>query len=148
LGLDDEEIALIIKSFRQILWNQKDKDYKPCVKRACYKCGKTDHFITNCPYAKDDDDKEVDKRGKKVEKKKFFVNKKKGGEDQIGMEWDSDEDSFDDDEGIATLAFNKSTIFPKVDHTCLMAKKSKKKARPTTSPKYTSSDDESSDEKI
>jgi hypothetical protein len=28
-GLDDEEMALIIKSFRKILRNQRDKDYKP-----------------------------------------------------------------------------------------------------------------------
>jgi hypothetical protein len=51
-----------------------------------------------------------------VEKKKLFI-KKKGCEAHIGKEWDSDEDS-DDDEGIATrLQFNKSAIFPKANHT-------------------------------
>jgi hypothetical protein len=60
-----------------------------------------------------------------------------------------DESSSDsNDEGIATIAFNKSYFFPKVDHTCLMAKESKKKVYTRNSPKYTSSsDDDSSDEK-
>jgi hypothetical protein len=112
-------MTLITKSCRQILTNWKDKDYKPHGRRACYKCGKAHHFIVNCPYEKDDDDK---KWKKKVEKKKFFINKKKGGKAHIDKEWDSEEDSFDDDEGIATLTFNKSVVFPKVDHTCLMTK--------------------------
>lgn len=34
------------------------------------------------------------------------------------------EDSFDDGEGNTILAFNKSTLFPMVSHTCLMAKES------------------------
>jgi hypothetical protein len=43
--LDNEEMALIIKSFRQILKKRRGKDYKPCSKRVCYKCGKPGHFI-------------------------------------------------------------------------------------------------------
>jgi hypothetical protein len=43
--LDNEEIALIIKSFRQILKQRRGKDYKPSSKRVCYKCGKPGHFI-------------------------------------------------------------------------------------------------------
>jgi hypothetical protein len=43
--LDNEEMALIIKSFRQILKQRKGKDYKPCSKRMCYRCGKFGHFI-------------------------------------------------------------------------------------------------------
>jgi hypothetical protein len=43
--LDNEEMALIIKSFRQILKQRRGKDYKPCSKRVCYKCGKPGHFI-------------------------------------------------------------------------------------------------------
>jgi hypothetical protein len=43
--LDSEEIALIIKSFRQILKQWKGKDYKPHSKRVCYRCGKSGHFI-------------------------------------------------------------------------------------------------------
>jgi hypothetical protein len=71
---------------------------------------------------------------KKFEKKKFFVNKKKGGEAHIGKEWDSDEDS-SDDKGLATPVFNKSALFPKIDHTYLMTKESKKKVQSRTSRK-------------
>jgi hypothetical protein len=37
--LDNEEMALIIKSFCQILKQRRGKDYKPRSKRVCYKCG-------------------------------------------------------------------------------------------------------------
>jgi hypothetical protein len=43
--LDNEEMALIIKSFRQILKQRRGKDYKPRSKKVCYKCDKLDHFI-------------------------------------------------------------------------------------------------------
>jgi hypothetical protein len=46
--LDNEEMTLIIKSFRQILKQRKGKDYKPCSKRVCYMCGKSGHFIAKC----------------------------------------------------------------------------------------------------
>jgi hypothetical protein len=42
--LDNEEMALIIKSFRQILKQRRGKDYKPRSKRVCYRCGKSGHF--------------------------------------------------------------------------------------------------------
>jgi hypothetical protein len=35
--LDNEEMALIMKSFRQILKQRKGKDYRPCSKRVCYR---------------------------------------------------------------------------------------------------------------
>jgi hypothetical protein len=77
-------MILIIKSFRQILRNQKDKDYKPHGKRACFKCGKVGHCIANYTYADDDDDREEDKKGNnKVEKKSF---KKMRGETHIDKE--------------------------------------------------------------
>jgi hypothetical protein len=43
--LDNEEMALIIKSFRQILKQKKGKDYKPHSKMVCYRCDKFSHFI-------------------------------------------------------------------------------------------------------
>jgi hypothetical protein len=43
--LDNEEMTLIIKSFRQILKQRRGKDYKPRSKRVCYRCGKSGHFI-------------------------------------------------------------------------------------------------------
>jgi hypothetical protein len=53
--LDNEEMALIIKRFRQILKQRKGKDYKPCSKKVCYKCGKPGHFIAKCPLSNDSD---------------------------------------------------------------------------------------------
>jgi hypothetical protein len=38
--LDNEEMALIIKSFRQILKQRRGKDYKSRTKKVCYKCVK------------------------------------------------------------------------------------------------------------
>jgi hypothetical protein len=35
LKLDNEEMALVIKSFRQILKQRRGKDYKPCSKKVC-----------------------------------------------------------------------------------------------------------------
>jgi hypothetical protein len=51
--LDNEEMALIIKSFHQILKQRRGKDYKPRSKRVCYKCGKPGHFIAKCPMSSD-----------------------------------------------------------------------------------------------
>ena len=65
--LDNEEMALIIKSFRQILKQKRGKDYKPRSKKVCYKCGKPGHFIAKCPISSDTGN---DKRGKKKEKKR------------------------------------------------------------------------------
>jgi rubrerythrin len=47
--LDNEEMTLIIKSFRQILKKRRGKDYKPRSKKVCYKCGKPGHLIAKCP---------------------------------------------------------------------------------------------------
>jgi hypothetical protein len=141
--LDNEEIALIIKSFRQILKQRRGKDYKPRSKRVCYRCGKSGHFITKCPYSSEND-RDEDKKGKK-EKKRYY--KKKGAEAHMGREWDSDESSSDSssDEDAANIAVNKGLLFPNVGHKCLMAKDGKKKkVHSRSTPKYTTSSDEGS----
>jgi hypothetical protein len=143
--LDNEEIALIINIFRQILKERKGKDYKPRSKRVCYRCGKSGHFIAKCPYISDRD-RDDDKKGKKMEKKKYY-NKKKGGEAHVGRGWDSDESSTDSssDEDASNITVNKGLLFPNVDHKCLMAKDGKKKkVHSRDTPKYTTSDDEGS----
>jgi hypothetical protein len=81
--LNNEDMTLIIKSFRQILKQRKGKDYKPRSKRICYRCGKSDDYIDKCPYTSDSD-RDDDKKGKKKMKKKRYYNKKKGGEAHIG----------------------------------------------------------------
>jgi hypothetical protein len=143
--LNNEEMALIIKSFRQILKQRKGKDYKPRSKRVCYMCGKSGHFISKCPYSSESDRGEDQKGKKKMEKKKYY--KKKGGEAHMGREWDSDESSTDSsfDEDAANIAINKGLLFPNVGHKCLMARDDKKKkVHSRDAPKYTTSDDEGS----
>jgi hypothetical protein len=143
--LDNEEMTLIIKSFRQILKQRKGKDYKPSSKRVCYRCGKSGHFIAKCPYSRDSDRDEDKKGNKKMEKKKYYKNK--GSEAHMGQEWDSDESSTDSssDKDVANIAVNKGLFFPNVGHKCLMAKDGKKKkVHSIVTPKYTTSDDEGS----
>jgi transcription initiation factor IIF auxiliary subunit len=135
-------MALIIKSFWQILKQRKRKDYKPCSKRVFYRCGKSGHFIAKCPYTSDSDRDEDKKEKKKMEKKRYY----KGGEAHMGREWDSDESSTDSssDEDAANIAIKKGLLFPNVGHKCLIAKDDKKKVHSRDTPKYTTSDDEGS----
>jgi hypothetical protein len=144
--LNNEEMALIIKSFQQILKQRKGKDYKLRTKRVCYRCGKSGHFIAKCLYTSDSD-RDKDKKGKKkMEKKRYY--KKKGGEAHMGREWDSDESSTDSssDEDATNIVINKGLLFPNIGHKCLMAKdgKKKKKMHSRDTPKYTTSVDEGS----
>jgi hypothetical protein len=138
--LDNEEMALIIKSFCQILKQRKGKDYKPRSKKVCYKCGKPGHFIAKCPLSSDSD-RENDKRGKRKENKKYY---KKGVNAHVCREWDSDESSTDssDDEDATNITINKGLLFPNVSHKCLMAKDGKKKVKSKSSTKYATSSDE------
>jgi hypothetical protein len=138
--LDNEEMALVIKSFRQILKQRRGEDYKPRSKKVCYKCGKPGHFIAKYPISSDRGD---DKKGRRKEKKKYY--KKKGGDAHVCREWDSDESSTDSssDEDAANIAVTKGLLFPNVDHKCLMAKDDKrKKVKSRSSTKYETSSDE------
>jgi hypothetical protein len=78
--LDNEEMALIIKSFRQILKQRRGKDFKSRSKKVCYRCGKSSHFIAKCPISSGSD-RDDEKKGKKKEKKRYY--KKKGGDAHI-----------------------------------------------------------------
>jgi hypothetical protein len=142
--LDNEEITLIINSFRQILKQRRGKDYKPRSKRVCYRCGKSGHFIAKCPISSESD-RDEDKKGKKKEKKRYY--KKKGGDTHTCREWDSDESSTDSssDEDAANIIINEGLLFPNVGHKCFMAKDGKKKkVQSRANPKYTTSSDEGS----
>jgi hypothetical protein len=50
-GLNEDEMALIIKRFKTALKGRKEYPNKSKAKgkRSCFKCGKTGHFIANCP---------------------------------------------------------------------------------------------------
>jgi hypothetical protein len=139
--LDNEEMALIIKSFCQILKQRRGKDYKSRSKKVCYKCGKSGNFIAKCPLSSDSD-RGDDKKGKRREKKRYY--RKKGGDAHVCREWDSDESSSDSsDEDAANIAVTKGLLFPNVDHKCLMAKDGKrKKVKSKSSTKYETSSDE------
>jgi hypothetical protein len=142
--LDNEEMAPIIKSFRQILKQRRGKDYKPCSKKVCYKCGKPGHFIAKCPMSSDSD-RHNDKKGKKKEKKRYY--KKKGSDAHVCREWDSDESTTDSssNEDATNITVNKGLLFPIIGHKCLMAKDGKKKkVKSRASTKYTTSSDEGS----
>jgi hypothetical protein len=145
VGLNEDEMALIIKCFKTALKGRKEypNKNKSRGKRSCFKCGKSGHFIAQCP--DNDNDQAQEKKGKKERKKNY---RKAKGEAHIGKEWDSDCASSDsDDEGLAASAFNKSFRFPNECHTCLMAKEKNLRIRDT--PKYTSSsDEESSDDEV
>jgi hypothetical protein len=113
--LDNEEMALIIKSFREILKQRRGKDYKPRSKKVCYKCGKPGHFIAKCPLSSDSD-RGDDKKGKRREKKRY--HKKRGSDAHVCREWDSEESSSDSssDEDVANITVTKGLLFPNVSH--------------------------------
>jgi hypothetical protein len=137
-GINEDEMALIIKRFKTALKGGKEysNKNKSRGKRSCLKCGKSGHFIEQCP--DNDNDQAQEKKGKKERKKNY---RKAKGKAHIGKEWDSDCSSSDsDDEGLTASAFDKSSLFPNERHTCLMAKEKKVRTRDT--PKYTSSSDE------
>jgi hypothetical protein len=144
-GLNEDEMALIIKRFKTALKGHKEypNKNKSRGKRSCFKCGKAGHFIAQCP--DNDSDQAQEKHGKREKKKNY---RKAKGEAHIGKEWDSDCSSSDsEDEGLSASAFNKSSLFPNKRHTCLMAKE--KKVHIQDTPKYSSSsDEESSDDEI
>jgi hypothetical protein len=78
--LDNEELALIIKSFRQIVKQRRGRDYKSRSKKVCCRCGKSGHFIAKCPISSGSD-RDDDKKGKKKEKKRYY--NRKGGDAHI-----------------------------------------------------------------
>jgi hypothetical protein len=82
-GLNEEEMALIIKRFKTDLKGRKEQPNrnKAKGKRSCFKCGKTGHFIAQCP--DNENDQEQEKHGKREKKK---VYKKAKGEAHLGKE--------------------------------------------------------------
>jgi hypothetical protein len=82
-GLNEDEMALIIKRFKTALKGRKEYPNKNKArgKRSCFKCGKTGHFIAQCP---DNENDQAQERHSKSEKKKNY--KKAKGEAHLGKE--------------------------------------------------------------
>jgi hypothetical protein len=140
-GLNEDEMALVIKRFKTALKGRKEYPNKNKSKGKCsyFKCGKSDHFIAQCPDNENDQGQE--KKWKKEKKNNY---RKAKGEAHIDKECDSDCSSSDsDDEGLAASAFDKSSLFPNKHHTCLMAKEKKVHTQDTL--KYTYSDEDYDD---
>jgi hypothetical protein len=59
-GLNEEEMALVIKSFKTALKGRKEypNKNKSKRKRSCFKYGKSDHFIAQCPDNENDQGQE------------------------------------------------------------------------------------------
>jgi hypothetical protein len=56
VGLNEDELALIIKRFKTALKGRKEYPNKSMSKgkRSCFKCGKSGHFIAQCPNTDND----------------------------------------------------------------------------------------------
>jgi hypothetical protein len=155
-------MIVMIRRFTKMMSKQKffkrDKKgkFRSKTKRACYNYRKYGHYIANCPHDRRQEEGEKKKKKKKKEmsykKDKHYMNKTYG-EAHFGKEWDSDDESSNSDsDGVATVTIKGSSsssckyLFPnlnKGEHTCLMAKESKRKVKSKSSPpKFVSSDDE------
>jgi hypothetical protein len=82
-GLNEDEMTLIIKRFKTALKGRKEYSNKNKAKGkcSCLNCGKTGHFIANCP--DNSSDQEQEKGGKKEKQKSY---RKAKGEAHIGKE--------------------------------------------------------------
>jgi hypothetical protein len=70
-GLNEDEMALIIKRFKTALKGRKEypNKNKTKEKRSCFKCGKTGYFIAQCPDNENDQGEE--RHGKKEKQKSY-----------------------------------------------------------------------------
>jgi hypothetical protein len=80
-----EEATMFINMFKRFA-KGSNKFQSNGKKRACYECGKTGHFIADCPNKKDQEGKKEYKKDKynKGEKSKGHYKKKKRGQTHIG----------------------------------------------------------------
>jgi hypothetical protein len=76
-------MALFIRRFSKMMSKQKffkgdKKDkFRTKAKRACYNCGKYDHYIANCPHERREEEDDKKKKKKEMSYKKDKHYKKK-----------------------------------------------------------------------
>jgi hypothetical protein len=129
---------LISSSRREDLTREKGKRSQG--QRVCYNCGKNVHFIVQCSYERKEEDNDKRKKFDKCYKKDNKYTKKKSyGQAHVSQEWKlSDESSESESDEVTTIAIKGKTsssksLFPKLSkHTCLMAKKGRKKVKSNT----------------
>jgi hypothetical protein len=121
----------------------------------CYNCGKSGHFIAQCPYErKEEDNNKKKKPDKGYKKDKKFTKKKPYRQAHVGQEWNSsNKSSKSERDSHQGQSFIKQSLFPNLPkNTCLMAKEGKKKVKSnaSSSSKYVTSDEDtlSSDDDI
>jgi hypothetical protein len=150
--LDNEEMALVIKSFRQIL-KQKGGKITSLAPRGCATGVVSPvtlllnvQFLVKVTGTKTRRGRR--RRRRSTIRRRAMIHTYVGnGTPTSSTDSSSDEISTDSssDEDVTNIAINKGLLFPNVGHKCLMAKDSKKKkVHSRATPKYTTSSDEGS----
>ena len=130
----DDDMALFIKRFNKVMKkngyfnkNKKRGNINRKSNNPCFGCGQIGHFIADCPNPKNKNKSEKKEQGKSKTRHM--------GEARLGIEWDSSDES-SDDEDVATFVMEarttKSSLFRELTddeddftHTCFMAKETK-----------------------
>jgi hypothetical protein len=89
-------MTLVIKRFKQALKGRKDYNNKSKRKCAYFKCGKYGHFVADSS-DNESDNQEKEKKGKKVQKEKFYKNNKGGAYIEKERDLDCISSNSDDD---------------------------------------------------
>jgi hypothetical protein len=140
-GLNEDELALVIKLFKTALKGHKDypNKSKSMGMHFCFKCDKSGHFITQCLDNENDQGQEKNGRRRKRTTKRQRA--------RLTSTRSGTRTALHPTPMMRDLLPQPSTSppsSPNEHHTCLMAKE--KKARTRDTPKYTSSIDEESDD--
>jgi hypothetical protein len=131
---------------------KRERKEKPRSKRVCYNYGKNGHFIAQYPYErKEEDNYKRKKFDKGYKKDKKYSKKKPYGQDHVGQEWNSSDESYESEsDDLATIAIkgkasSSNSLFSKLSkHISLMAKEGTKKVKSNNSYslKYITSDED------
>jgi hypothetical protein len=141
--LDNEEMALIIKSFRQISSKGGGRTTNPTPKGCATNVVSPVILLQNVQCQV----KVTGTTTRRGRRRRRRGTTRRRADAHVCREWDSDESSTDSssDEDAANIAVNMGLLFPNVGHKCFMAKDNKKKkVHSRATPKYTTSSDEGS----